>query len=476
MNTSNNRRKKKLQCVLIFMACVICSLVLPGQQPVCASALSSVGLHVIPYPRQVYLEGEDFSFSGELTIVLDPACSEADRFAAQELARDLKDDWRIRAVVSAKPGERSIILTRKGTSVTVKPQGYQLRTRGNELVISAKDEAGLFYGTRTFLQLIQKTSSGFQVAGMQITDWPDIAKRAVHYDTKHHQDKRSYVESFIKDLAHYKINQLVWEWEDKLAYERHPEIGAPGAFTIREMQDLTRFAKKYHIELIPLVQGLGHVSFILKWPQYKHLREIEASNWEFCPLKEGSYDLLFDLWEEAVEATPGSAYIHIGSDETFELAACPECRKKAEELGESGLYHLFVKKAAEHLQKLGRKVMVWERPMGWQQHSTPGRKVSPAKGLVLTESYNYENERYSHAKEAKALGYEIYAYDPNPGIEPLFLPYRFRQTEKEKRVVEGCLENSYRFLTSAATSGVFDGMIRTSWDDSGLHNQMWMLC
>ncbi|MDD4191907.1 MAG: hypothetical protein PHI28_11290, partial [Mangrovibacterium sp.] len=41
---------------------------------------------------------------------------------------------------------------------------------------------------------------------------------------------------------------------------------------------------------------------------------------------------------------------------------------------------------------------------------------------------------------------------------------------------EGCLENSYRFLTSAATSGVFDGMIRTSWDDSGLHNQMWMLC
>jgi hypothetical protein len=31
-------------------------------------------------------------------------------------------------------------------------------------------------------------------------------------------------------------------------------------------------------------------------------------------------------------------------------------------------------------------------------------------------------------------------------------------------------------LTKAATSGVFDGMIRTSWDDAGLHNQVWMLC
>ena len=31
-------------------------------------------------------------------------------------------------------------------------------------------------------------------------------------------------------------------------------------------------------------------------------------------------------------------------------------------------------------------------------------------------------------------------------------------------------------MTEAATSGVFDGMIRTSWDDAGLHNQVWMLC
>jgi hexosaminidase len=37
------------------------------------------------------------------------------------------------------------------------------------------------------------------------------------------------------------------------------------------------------------------------------------------------------------------------------------------------------------------------------------------------------------------------------------------------------LQQSYDFLTSTARSGVFDGMISTSWDDSGLHNQVWML-
>ena len=438
-----------------------------------ASELSDLGLYVIPYPQQVNLGGESFTFSGELTIVLDPKPSDADLFAAKELINDLKNEWNINARISEKKGDKTIILSRRQSPRDLKSQGYQIEMSHNELIIKAKDEAGLFYGTQTLRQLFQKTPVGFQIHGMKITDWPDIGKRAIHYDTKHHQGKRSYVESFIKDLARYKINQLVWEWEDKLAYETHPEIGAPGAFTIQEMQEMTKFARKYHIEIIPLVQGLGHVSFILKWPQHSHLSEIASSNWEFCPLKEGTYELLFDLWKEAIKATPGSEYIHIGSDETFELAACKECREKAEEIGRSGVYHLFAKKAAEYLQKQGRKVMIWESPMGWEKGRSPIKNMTPAKKLVLTEEYNYETPDFQYVKESKKLGYEVYAYDPNPGIEPLFLPYKFRQSRN--RIIAGSMENSYNFLTKAAISGVFDGMINTSWDDSGLHNQMWML-
>jgi hypothetical protein len=281
------------------------------------------------------------------------------------------------------------------------------------------------------------------------------------------------VENFIKDMARYKINMLVWEWEDKLAYPSHPEIGAPGAFTLEEMQELTYFARKYHIQLVPLVQGLGHVSFILKWPQYAHLREIPASNWDFCPLKDGTYELLFDLWEDAIKATPGSEYIHIGSDETYELGLCPQCQSKAEEIGKSGLYHRFVSRSASHLQDLDRKMMVWERPMGWVKNSSPAKGIEPLKGIVLTESYSYSDPDFGYVKQSKEMGYPVYAYDPNPGIEHLFLPYDFKIRKGEK--VKGSLESSYEFLTEAANAQVFDGMINTSWDDSGLHNQVWML-
>jgi hypothetical protein len=332
------------------------------------------------------------------------------------------------------------------------------------------------------MQLIKKDAAGYYIRGIKINDWPDTRQRAVHYDTKHHQDTREFVESFIRDLARCKINMLVWEWEDKFEYPSHPEIGAPGAFTMKEMQEMTLYARKYHIQIVPLVQGLGHAGFILKWPQYAHLREIPASDFEFCPLKDSTYILLDDLWRDAMEATPGSAYLHIGTDETYELGACNDCKKKQAETGRNGLFHLFVSRAAAYVTGQGRKVMAWESPMGWAKgrlqvyHGEAGieKPVTPYKGLVLTESYNYETPDLKYAKQAKDLGYPVFAYDPNPGIEQLFLPYFFSKGDKND-TLGGCLKNSYDFLKQNLGKGIFDGIIRTSWDDSGLPMQAWML-
>ena len=442
------------------------------------SELASLGIHIIPYPQEVRLGGDDFILQNGLDIILDKNATSTDLKTAELLKKSLIDDWGLTVNITRENGTKGIVLTREGVGASIKDQGYSLSTGKNGLTILAKDEDGLFYGVQTFLQLIKKHRTGPFVPGMEILDWPDVKIRAAHYDTKHHQDRASYVKSFIRDLAKYKINMLVWEWEDKLAYKSHPEIGAPGAFTMEEMKEFTAYAKDYHIELTPLVQGLGHVSFILKWPQYRDLREVEDSDWEFCPLEEGTYDPLFDLWDEAMEATPGSKYIHIGSDETFELGVCDKCQDKAKEIGNSGLYHLFAEKAAKHLKK-SRKVMLWERPMGWENSGSPIKNMEPDKDLVLTEEYHYESPDFKFARQAKNMGFEMFMYDPNPGLEPLFLPYHFKMTSNRisssPRKVKGSLKDSYDLLTASANSGLFHGMVNTSWDDSGLHNQMWML-
>jgi len=437
------------------------------------TALSQLGLHVIPYPQEVETTGQPFRIPERIIVAVEKNASAEDRFTANQLISNLKEEFGIGAALSNQASRSSITLTRKGAEKRIGGEGYHLSVSADGIVIRATSSAGLFYGTQTLLQLIKRNGSGYLIPSLKITDWPNVRERAVHYDTKHHQDRKEYVMRFIRDLARFKINMLVWEWEDKLAYTSHPEIGAPGAFTVEEMQEFTRYARQFHIELVPLVQGLGHVSFILKWPQHAQLREISSSNWEFCPLKEGSYALLFDLWKEAIRATPGSRYVHIGSDETYELGMCEACRLKAEEIGKSGVYTLFVNRAAKEIKKSGREVMAWERPMGWQKSNSPAVGITPDKSVVLTESYEYEETDFTFARQAKALGYKVFAYDPNPGIEHIFLPYFFRERRGEK--VGGSLQESYGFLKTTMGSGVFDGVISTSWDDSGLHNQVWML-
>jgi hypothetical protein len=74
------------------------------------------------------------------------------------------------------------------------------------------------------------------------------------------------------------------EFEDKLKYERSPVVGASHAISIQDFEALSNYAYERNIEISPLVQGIGHASFILKHPEYKHLRDDSTSDWSFDPL------------------------------------------------------------------------------------------------------------------------------------------------------------------------------------------------
>jgi len=109
-----------------------------------ATELNSLGLHVIPYPQQVTLGGEDFIFNAQLSIVLDQDHSVNDQFTADELIKDLKREWNINAKVTEVRGDNSIVLTRHDVPEMLGEQGYQIITGKNELIIRSKGEDGLF--------------------------------------------------------------------------------------------------------------------------------------------------------------------------------------------------------------------------------------------------------------------------------------------------------------------------------------------
>lgn len=149
-----------------------------------ASDLSGLGLHVIPYPQKVELGGADFILENKLTIVLDKNATEIDQKTAELLKAELAKIWGVTASISDTKGINSILLTRSNVPETIADQGYSLNTDDGILTLQAKDEDGLFYGVQTLLQIIKKSRGQVFVPGMQITDWPDVKIRAVHYDTK----------------------------------------------------------------------------------------------------------------------------------------------------------------------------------------------------------------------------------------------------------------------------------------------------
>lgn len=415
---------------------------------------------LIPRPRSCVVGEGILDVSAGITVRCDGDEAE-DRFAAEHLAACLADEGGIACVESGIP-----VSIRRGPGPT---EGYRIEVAVTGIILIGHDAAGVYYATQTLRQLLRGLADPGTLPILSITDAPAIPHRAAHYDTKHHQDRLAYVQAFIRELAAFKVNILVWEWEDKLAYRRYPELGAPGAFTIAEMQELTRYARRHHVEIVPLVQGLGHVPFILKHARFRHLREIPDSDWEFCPLNSGSYDLLFEIWTEAMEATPGSRFFHIGSDETYELGlgtACG-CVDHARQHGKDSLMRLFIDRCTDWVEAQGRTCLSWGGQ--WKPGGAP-----PRPGMIWCDGDNPEVVAAS-----AAAGYPCWIYAPNTGVTPLIdfqLPWVkcSRWGNGSGGAMAGGFARTSAAYRMAITAGTVQGSITTSWDDSGLHNQMFL--
>lgn len=240
-------------------------------------------------------------------------------------------------------------------------EGYVLTIANGNVKIVARGEAGLFYGCQTLEQLLEDARDyDTPIPACKITDSPALSYRAVHFDVKHHLDHMNYYYKSIDRLARYKINAVIFEFEDKLRYQRQPLVGAPQAISIDEMAALTEYARERHIEISPLVQGLGHATFILKHQQYAHLREQHHNRWVFCPLHEATYQVLFDLYRDAIDATPGAKYLHIGGDEIGNIGLCPHCKPTAEKEGLLSLNLYWLKRVCEFAEAHGRIPIFWD--------------------------------------------------------------------------------------------------------------------
>lgn len=260
---------------------------------------------LLPQPQEVLMEGPSSLRAKDVRYYF--AINGAELPVCGGLLEDLQ---------AAEESPEAQVVFRMDTALDLKAEGYTLEILGKTISIAGKDKAGLLYGFMTLEQLMTDASDqGVPLPECWISDYPLLAYRAIHLDVKHHLEKTSYYYELLDQLAHYKVNAIIAEMEDKLAYERRPLVGSADALSIGEWKKLSAYAMERNIEISPLIQGLGHASFILKHKQYQDLRDDPESDWAFNPLDPRTYELQFDLYLDAMEATPYGTYLHVGGDE-----------------------------------------------------------------------------------------------------------------------------------------------------------------
>ena len=324
------------------------------------------------------------------------------------------------------------------------------------------------------MQLVKHVDGMRWLPEATITDWPDLEQRNIYWDDNHHLERVEVLKQALKQAAFYKINGFAIKLNDHFEYKSAPALVNPYALTPAQLQELTDYGLKYHVQLIPFLDGPAHVAFILKHPEYAKLREFPDSNYEMCATNPDSYKLLEGMYQDLLDATKGSRYFLLSTDEAYYvgMADNDQCRskKRADELGGQGrLLAEFVTKTAGYLHARGRKVIFWgEYPL----------KVGDIPSLP---SYIINGEVNGPAfdRAYKARGIRQNFPTSTQGEEPYFPNYYKLPPAKlfNPVRVSDRLDQIYRYVSfdSSRENADLMGIFVAGWGDAGLHPETFWL-
>lgn len=453
------------------------------------SPLFGRGYTVIPEPQKVTISDRDFSFGSEWELQLDRGVGAGD-VAVTSLIEDFQS--RFQLSINARSGGRRqaaklIRLAVAPNSVSVEratdrdreviaQQAYRLELNAERISISANAAPGLFYGVQTLIQLIRpQRGGGWRLPEAQIVDWPDLQLREIYWDDAHHIERVDELKRAIRQAAFFKINGFAIKLEGHFQYKSAPALVEPHALSPAELQELTDYGLRHHVQLIPYLDAPAHIAFILKHPEYAKLRAYPDNNYEMCVTNPDSYKLMVGMYQDLLDANKGVKYFHLATDEPYYVglpnnAQCNE-EARAKELGSVGkLLAEFVGKLSNYLHERGRTPIIWgEYPT--KPADIPSLPPYIINGLV----YGPEADPVY-----KSHGIRQMIYTSTQGEEPLFPDYYMLPSSA--RLHPGPtgtprVQNMFEHISYTPSRKQADllGVLVAGWADAGLHPETFWL-
>lgn len=387
---------------LVNRICLILTILLLGVPAV--NAAVNPKPFVIPELKE--WKGADGAFlpAESTRIVCAPSQPELLRIARM-LAADCETMFGYKPqVVEGKGAAGDIILSiRKDKKLG--DEGYAVKVT-DRVQLSAPQPIGVYWGTRTLLQIAEQSSDRRLPKG-ELRDYPAYAVRGFMIDCGRKFIPLSFLQDYVKIMAYYKMNTLQIHLNDngfkqyfehdwnktyaafRLESDTYPGLAArDGYYTKREFIDLQKQAEDCFVEIIPEIDAPAHTLAFTHYKPEIGSKEYGMDHLDlFNPETYTFMDGLFKEYLEGDEPVFRGKKVHIGTD---------EYSNKKKDVVEK--FRAFTDHYIRYVESFGKQACVW----GALTHAKGDTPVK-ADNVIMSAWYN----GYADPKEMVKQGYKL---------------------------------------------------------------------
>lgn len=324
-------------------------------------------ISIIPQPVSVLLQKGYFILNpGKTVISADKNSSDIASFLSNLLHDyygSLVTFKPVSILTSSFNTKANIVLNiNKKADTSIGEEGYTLKVNPQQVVISANQPKGLFYGIQTLMQLLPPRDNGraqmknnqFKIPAVNITDYPRFGYRGMMLDVSRHFFSKEFVKRYIDEMAKYKFNVFHWHLTDdqgwrieikglpkltKVGAFRVPRTGRWGTFqqpqpgekatdggyyTQDDIREVIAYAKNRFVEILPeidvpahslaLIASYSNLSCTKEQYQVSPQHAPDSLDNVLCVANDSIWLILDKIFTQVAQLFPYE-YIHTGSDE-----------------------------------------------------------------------------------------------------------------------------------------------------------------
>jgi hexosaminidase len=358
-----------------------------------AGSITLQAQDLIPKPKSFIPNGEKFQLTGNTKILYSSDLEKLAEFFKESVSP--ATGWDFPTEKANSVVDNSIFLTIDKTKNIAK-EGYLLSVKNKSIEITGSEQAGVFNGIQTLLQMLpveiyskqRKKNITWNIEGAEITDEPLYQWRGMMLDASRYFYGKEYVLHLMDMMAMYKMNVLHLHLIDdagwRLEIKKYPKLTSVGAwrgegskrtggyYTQDDIREIVAYAALRNIDVIPEIEIPAHtLAAIAAYPWLSCTGKEQVvpeqhfiSRDLYCVGKESTFEFLDNVFKETAELFP-SKYIHVGGDEARydRWKECEYCQKRKKDLGlktEKDLQVYFTERVQQMAAKYGKTIVGWD--------------------------------------------------------------------------------------------------------------------